>query len=40
MVKEYEEGDLKAIDIECINGTIKTNWLRSFLKHEKRFLVS
>ena len=37
MVKEYEEGGLKAIDIERINKTIKINWLRSFLKHEKRF---
>ena len=34
LVKGYEEGGLKAIDIDCINGTIKINWLRSFLKNE------
>lgn len=32
MVKEDEEVGLKAIDIECSNGTIKINWLRLFLK--------
>lgn len=32
MVQEYE-GGLKAFDTECINGTIKINWLRSFLKN-------
>lgn len=26
MVKEYEEGGLKAIDIDSINGTLKMNW--------------
>lgn len=33
-VKRYEEGGLKAIDIDCINGTIKINWLRSLLRDE------
>lgn len=37
LVKDVEEGGLKAIDIECINATIKTNWLRSFLKNENSF---
>ncbi len=37
MVKEYEEGGLKALDIECINGTIKINWIKSFLKNENSF---
>lgn len=34
LVKGYEEGGLKAIDIDCINGTIKMNWLRALLKNE------
>ncbi len=34
MVKGYEEGGLKAIHIDCVNGTIKINWLRSLLRDE------
>lgn len=37
MVKEYEEGGVKAIDFDCINGTIKINWLRHFLKQPEQF---
>lgn len=31
MVKEYEECGLKVFDIECSNGTIKTNRCVKFL---------
>lgn len=31
MIRNYEEGGVRAIDFECIDGTIKTNWLKQFL---------
>uniref|UniRef100_A0A3B3H8X0 Uncharacterized protein n=1 Tax=Oryzias latipes TaxID=8090 RepID=A0A3B3H8X0_ORYLA len=37
MLTDYEEEGLKTIDVECLDGTIKINWLRSFLKNEKGF---
>ena len=37
MIQEYEDGGVKAIDHECINGTVKINWLRQFLQQPKQF---
>uniref|UniRef100_A0A8C6K9W5 Reverse transcriptase domain-containing protein n=1 Tax=Nothobranchius furzeri TaxID=105023 RepID=A0A8C6K9W5_NOTFU len=34
LIKDYEEGGLKAIDFEIMNGILKINWLRSFLKND------
>lgn len=32
LIKDYEEGGIKAIDFEIMNGMLKINWLRPFLK--------
>lgn len=34
MSKEYENGGLQAIDFDFINGTLKLNWLKSFLSKD------
>ncbi len=31
IVKDYEDGGLKAIDFECLNAVLKLKWLKSFL---------
>lgn len=33
LIKSYEEGGLQAIDFDSLNGTLKINWLRSFVKN-------
>ena len=37
MVIGYEEGGLKALDIDCINA-VKINWLRSVFEKSKQLL--
>ena len=32
LLKNYEEGGIKAIDFEIMNGTLKIKWLQSFLR--------
>lgn len=34
LVKQYEDGGLQAIDFDSLNGTLKINWLRSFLRNQ------
>lgn len=31
LVQNYEDGCLKAIDYDCMNGTMKLKWLKSYL---------
>ena len=31
LVKDFEDGGLKAIDFDCINETLKINWLKCFV---------
>lgn len=33
LVKNYKVGGIKAIDFEIMNGMLKINWLRSFLRN-------
>ncbi len=33
LLKNYEEGGIKAIDFEMMNGVLKMKWLQSFLKN-------
>lgn len=33
LTKDFKDGGLQAIDFECINGTLKINWLKSFLNN-------
>lgn len=33
MTKKYKDGGLQAIDFDSINGTLKINWLKSFLNN-------
>ena len=40
LVKDYEDGGLQAIDFDCINGTLKIKWLRSFLANNNSFWYS
>ncbi len=35
MIKQYKDGGLQAIDFDYINGTLKINWLKSFLNNTK-----
>ncbi len=35
MIKQYKDGGLQAIDFDYINGTLKINWLKSFLNNPK-----
>lgn len=37
IVKDYEDGGLQAIDFDCINGSLKTKWFRSFLVNSNSF---
>lgn len=32
MIKNYEQGGIKAIDFETVNGVLKLSWLQSFLR--------
>lgn len=36
LTKPFEEGGLQAIDFECLNSTLKLNWLKSFIKHQHK----
>ncbi len=36
-MKYYEVGGLQAIDFDCMNGTIKINWLKKCLINENSF---
>ena len=31
IIKEYEDGGIKALDFECLNAVLKLKWLKSFL---------
>ncbi len=33
ITKEYKDGGRQAIDFDLINGTLKMNWLKSFLNN-------
>ena len=33
LVQKYENGGLQAIDFDCLNGTLKIKWLKSFLSN-------
>lgn len=37
IIKDFENGGLQAIDFDCINGTLKINWLKSFLMNGNSF---
>lgn len=37
IIKEYEDGGLKAIDFDIMNGVLKLKWLQSFIKNEHSF---
>ncbi len=37
IVKSYENGGLQAIDFDCLNGTLKIKWLKSFLTNTHSF---
>lgn len=37
MVKEVKDGGLKVIDFDCLNGTLKINWLKSWIKNSDLF---
>ena len=37
VVKYFRQGGLKAIDFYCLNGMIKVNWLKAFLKNSDAF---
>lgn len=37
MIKDYEEGGLKTIDFDIMNGVIKLKWLQSFINNESSF---
>lgn len=37
MVKDTKDGGLKVIDFDCLNGTLKINWLKSWIKHSNSF---
>uniref|UniRef100_A0A3P9J195 Reverse transcriptase domain-containing protein n=1 Tax=Oryzias latipes TaxID=8090 RepID=A0A3P9J195_ORYLA len=37
MVKEFKDGGLKVIDFDSLNGTLKINWLKSWIKHNQSF---
>lgn len=41
VVKSYEDGGIKVIDLEIMNGVLKLKWLQSFLRssHEIWFAV-
>lgn len=39
MVKDIKEGDLKLIDFDCLNVTLKINWLKSWLKQQLALLL-
>uniref|UniRef100_A0A669EBX3 Reverse transcriptase domain-containing protein n=1 Tax=Oreochromis niloticus TaxID=8128 RepID=A0A669EBX3_ORENI len=34
LVKRFEDGGLQAIEFDSLNGTLKINWLRSFLRSQ------
>lgn len=37
MIKDYEEGGLKTIDFDIMNGVIKLRWLQSFINDKSSF---
>ncbi len=37
MIKDYEEGGLKTIDFDIMNGVINLKWLQSFIINESSF---
>ncbi len=37
MVKAIKDGGLKVIDFVCFNGTLKTNWLKSWIEYSQSF---
>lgn len=37
MVKDTKDGGLKVIDFDCLNGTLKINWIKSWIKHSNSF---
>ena len=37
MIKEIKDGGLKVIDFDCLNGTLKINWLKFWIKHSNSF---
>ncbi len=39
LVKNYEDGGLQALDFDCINGTLKIKWLRSFVANNNSFWI-
>ena len=40
MIKYYEDGGVKAIDFEIMNGILKINWLQSFLRNDDEIWFS
>lgn len=40
MIKNYEDGGIKVIDFEMMNGILKIKWLRSFLKNDDEIRFS
>uniref|UniRef100_A0A3B3IJR3 Reverse transcriptase domain-containing protein n=1 Tax=Oryzias latipes TaxID=8090 RepID=A0A3B3IJR3_ORYLA len=34
LTKKYEDGGLQAIDFNSLNGTLKINWLKSFIRNQ------
>lgn len=37
LMKDYKEGGLQAIDLDCMNGTFKIKWLKNFLINNDSF---
>lgn len=37
MIKDINAGGLKVIDLDCLNGVVKVNWLKSWIKHHSSF---
>lgn len=37
IVKDFKEGGLKVIDFNCLNGMIKLNWIKEYLKKSEAF---
>jgi len=40
LLKDYEEGGIKAIDFEIMNGILKVKWLQSFLRNGEEIWFS
>lgn len=37
IIREYEDGGLKAIDFDIMNGVLKLKWLQSFVRNEHSY---